>query len=125
MVAVRPGQYAALRAVQRRLLSVLTDHFGGSLCSCCTACGFPSSVLYCHSNELRGGRSNVEFDYRILARRKGYENIRLQDRTEEHALARKQIAKLSARNAVSESKGDVMGQLMRPVAARGAAADLH
>lgn len=33
--------------------------------------------------ELHGGRSNVEFDYRILARRKGYENVRLQDRTEE------------------------------------------
>ena len=27
--------------------------------------------------ELRGGKSNVTFDYRIVARRKGYENLRL------------------------------------------------
>ncbi|MBV9304471.1 MAG: hypothetical protein JOY62_06305 [Acidobacteriaceae bacterium] len=34
-------------------------------------------------HELRGGRSNVEFDYRIIARRKGFENLRLGDVTEE------------------------------------------
>lgn len=32
-------------------------------------------------HELRGGRSNVAFDYRILAHRKGYESIRLADET--------------------------------------------
>jgi hypothetical protein len=32
-------------------------------------------------HELRGGHSNVAFDYRIMARRKGYENIRLADMT--------------------------------------------
>jgi hypothetical protein len=31
--------------------------------------------------ELRRGISNVEFDFRIVARRKGYENIRLADKT--------------------------------------------
>jgi hypothetical protein len=32
--------------------------------------------------ELRGGRSGVGFDYRIVARRKGYESIRLADLTD-------------------------------------------
>jgi hypothetical protein len=32
--------------------------------------------------ELRRGISNVEFDFRIVARRKGYENIRLADKTD-------------------------------------------
>ena len=32
-------------------------------------------------HELGGGISNIGFDYRIMARRKGYENIRLEDRT--------------------------------------------
>jgi len=31
--------------------------------------------------ELGGGKSNVAFDYRIIARRKGYEKIRLADKT--------------------------------------------
>jgi hypothetical protein len=33
--------------------------------------------------ELAGGHSDVEFDYRIVARRKGYENIRLADKTKQ------------------------------------------
>jgi hypothetical protein len=33
--------------------------------------------------ELRGGHSGVSFDYRIMARRKGYETIRLADVTEQ------------------------------------------
>jgi hypothetical protein len=28
--------------------------------------------------ELRGGRSNISFEYRLVARRKGYEDLRLQ-----------------------------------------------
>jgi hypothetical protein len=31
--------------------------------------------------ELRGGHSNIAFDYRVMARRKGYESVRLADRT--------------------------------------------
>lgn len=34
-------------------------------------------------HELHGGGSDVEFDYRIVARRKGYENIRLADKTKQ------------------------------------------
>jgi hypothetical protein len=33
--------------------------------------------------ELRGGHSDTAFDYRIMARRKGYENIRLADKTKQ------------------------------------------
>ncbi len=33
--------------------------------------------------ELGAGKSNIAFDYRIVARRKGYENIRLADKTKE------------------------------------------
>jgi hypothetical protein len=33
-------------------------------------------------HELRGGHSNIAFDYRIMAHRKGYESIRLADMTE-------------------------------------------
>ncbi len=32
--------------------------------------------------ELHHGTSNIQFDYRIVAKRKGYENMRLEDRTE-------------------------------------------
>lgn len=35
--------------------------------------------------ELGGGTSNVPFEYRIIARRKGYENVRLEDITDKHA----------------------------------------
>jgi hypothetical protein len=33
--------------------------------------------------ELEGGKSDIDFDYRIVARRKGYENIRLADKTKQ------------------------------------------
>jgi hypothetical protein len=34
-------------------------------------------------HEQRGGRSNIAFDYRIMARRAGYEKVRLEDFTEQ------------------------------------------
>jgi len=33
-------------------------------------------------HELGGGKSNVAFDYRIVAHRKGYESIRMADMTD-------------------------------------------
>ena len=36
-------------------------------------------------HEHGGGRSNIAFDYRIVGRRKGYENVRLEDVTDKHA----------------------------------------
>jgi hypothetical protein len=34
-------------------------------------------------HELGGGKANVAFDYRIMARRKGYETVRLADKTKQ------------------------------------------
>jgi hypothetical protein len=39
--------------------------------------------------ELRRGNSNVEFDYRVVCRRKGYDNIRLADMTDRMKLQAK------------------------------------
>lgn len=41
-------------------------------------------------HELGGGTSNIGFDYRIMARRKGYEQIRLADKTEQFSPNAKQ-----------------------------------
>ncbi len=35
---------------------------------------------------MGGGTSNIAFDYRIMAKRKGYENVRLADKTKQFAL---------------------------------------
>ena len=45
--------------------------------------------------ELGGGRSNIAFDYRITARRKGYENIRLADLTEHINRLQRSLPKLN------------------------------
>lgn len=37
-------------------------------------------------HELGGGKSNIAFDFRIMARRKGYEEVRLADKTKDFAL---------------------------------------
>ncbi len=54
--------------------------------------------------ELGGGKSNVAFDYRIVARRKGYENIRMADVTEMHnrdaAMAERMAKRLPRRPPV-------------------------
>ncbi len=50
-------------------------------------------------HELGGGRSNISFDYRIVAHRKGYETIRLADKTKEF-----NGSKLSRRNANGASR---------------------
>jgi hypothetical protein len=44
-------------------------------------------------HELGGGTSNVEFDYRVVALRKGYENVRLADRTRLFELAKQMAQK--------------------------------
>lgn len=48
-------------------------------------------------HELRGGRSNIAFDYRIMARRRGFENVRMQDVTQDFARMKKQSDLLAAR----------------------------
>ncbi|HET7208092.1 MAG TPA: hypothetical protein VFI95_16055 [Terriglobales bacterium] len=56
-------------------------------------------------HELGGGASNIGFDYRIMAKRKGFENIRLADRTKEFAArtVRPALPKL-ARRQLTASK---------------------
>ena len=50
-------------------------------------------------HELGGGQANIDFDYRIIAKRKRYEDVRLADKTEvvkrmkERALERAASAK--------------------------------
>lgn len=48
-------------------------------------------------HELGGGTSSVAFDYRIIAKRKNYENIRLADNTERYRKLNKQIAGMRQR----------------------------
>ena len=45
-------------------------------------------------HEQHGGHSNIAFDYRIMAKRKGYENIRLADRTKQTIDVRTQVKKM-------------------------------
>jgi hypothetical protein len=59
-------------------------------------------------HELRGGHSGIAFDYRIMAKRAGYENLRLADVTERYQklkqqqqLRRERMAQLRAARAVS------------------------
>jgi hypothetical protein len=42
--------------------------------------------------ELGGGTSSIAFDYRIMAKRKGFEQLRLVDKTEQMNFRRKQVA---------------------------------
>jgi hypothetical protein len=44
-------------------------------------------------HELGGGQSNVAFDYRIVALRRGYENLRMEDKTEMMAKLKASIPK--------------------------------
>ena len=39
--------------------------------------------------ELHGGHSNISFDYRLMARRKGYEQVRMEDVTAQFELAKR------------------------------------
>jgi hypothetical protein len=61
--------------------------------------------------EIGGGVSNISFDYRIVAKRRGYENVRMQDVTE-------RVAKIRQRQQGTPAKdgGRARGPLPRPVA---------
>jgi hypothetical protein len=48
-------------------------------------------------HELRRGHSNIAFDYRIMARRKGFENVRMQDVTQDFANMKHESDLLAAR----------------------------
>jgi len=48
-------------------------------------------------HELHGGHANIAFDYRIMARRKGFENTRMQDVTEDFARMKAESEALAVR----------------------------
>jgi len=55
------------------------------------------------AHELGGGSSSVAFDYRIMARRNGFENIRIGDLTVKTQIGRRlKAAKAGAQNAAPQ-----------------------
>ncbi len=59
-------------------------------------------------HELSGGRSSIAFDYRIMARRKGYETIRLADKTKNFEATN--LPRRNARNKASAPKLPALNQ---------------
>ncbi len=53
--------------------------------------------------ELGGGRSNTAFDYRIVAKRKGFENVRMEDVTERQSKLAASIRQLTKPNTAKTS----------------------
>jgi len=70
--------------------------------------------------ELGGGKSNIAFDYRIMAKRKGYEQVRLEDITEKVRKLAEQREKMvkprTSPNAVPRSSTSAALQLGPPAA---------
>ena len=62
-------------------------------------------------HELGSGTSNVKFDYRIVALRKNYENIRLADRTQDLERMREVLAR---KHAQAAEGGQVPAKLLQP-----------
>ena len=57
-------------------------------------------------HEVAGGTSSISFDYRIMVRRKGYENVRLADRTEQFNFSSREEAKTGAQtNRLPANRG--------------------
>jgi hypothetical protein len=54
--------------------------------------------------ELGGGTSDVEFDYRIVALRRNYEQVRMLDKTEEFAKIREHARTLHAASDAETAK---------------------
>jgi len=54
--------------------------------------------------ELHHGTSNIKFDYRIVARRKGYEDIRLADKTDQFDRTNAQMMRALAQNVAAQQK---------------------
>jgi hypothetical protein len=61
-------------------------------------------------HELHGGHSSIAFDYRIIAKRTGYEQIRLADKTE----MIKEIATLAASRQRTKSDTGTQQMAQRP-----------
>jgi hypothetical protein len=55
-------------------------------------------------HELHGGHSNVAFDYRIMARRKGFEKVRMQDVTADFVQMKRESDALATRLEAGKAK---------------------
>jgi hypothetical protein len=55
-------------------------------------------------HELQGGHSNVAFDYRIMARRKGFEKVRMQDVTADFVQMKRESDALATRLEAGKAK---------------------
>jgi hypothetical protein len=66
-------------------------------------------------HELRGGHSNIAFDYRIMAKRKGYEDIRLADKTKAFDVSRfKRPARTGTPPPAPQQMREPRGAMVRP-----------
>jgi hypothetical protein len=68
-------------------------------------------------HELGGGQANIDFDYRIVGKRKGYENVRLPDKTE---MYNQMKAHADQAAAARKTLGPLWGPAQTPFAGRAA-----
>ncbi|MGA9964086.1 MAG: hypothetical protein WBQ10_02690 [Terriglobales bacterium] len=66
-------------------------------------------------HELHKGHSNIAFDYRIMARRKGFENVRMQDVTADFAHMKRESDLLAARLEAGKAAQQARPKLRAPV----------
>jgi hypothetical protein len=64
--------------------------------------------------ELGGGTANIAFDYRIMARRKGYENVRLADKTERFAKSAAQDKQMQRKPPTLPARPSPTGSAVQP-----------
>jgi hypothetical protein len=69
--------------------------------------------------EQGGGTSNISFDYRIVAKRRGYESVRLEDVTDQTAKMRQRQAEMRAKRA-DRKVAPPAGPAMPEIAAQAA-----
>lgn len=60
-------------------------------------------------HELHGGHSNIAFDYRVMVRRRGFENVRMQDVTADFAQMKRESDLIAARREAGKA-----GEKARP-----------
>jgi len=68
--------------------------------------------------ELAGGKSSIGFDYRIMAKRKGYENIRLADKTEAFSLKNLLVRHPAGASHKMPNPQDIQKQMLERATAR-------
>lgn len=71
--------------------------------------------------ELGGGTSSIAFDYRIMAKRKGFEQFRLVDRTEELSLKHRPVKPAGAASKHMPSAQDVKKRAQKNIKPRSVA----